>query len=72
MTSAGSRQVAGKVVAITGAGRGIGAVTARLVAAQGARVVLESRGEEDLAATADAIAASGGDVVHQATDITQF
>src|ERR1700735_737613 len=63
--------ITGKVVAITGAGRGIGAATARLLAVRGARVVLGSRGEEDLAATADAIAANGGDVVYQATDITQ-
>jgi NADP-dependent 3-hydroxy acid dehydrogenase YdfG len=64
-------QVAGKVVAVTGAGRGIGAATARLLAAQEARVVLGSRGEEDLAATADAIASRGGEVAYQATDITQ-
>ena len=71
MTSTEGSQIAGKVVAITGAGRGIGAATARLLAARGAGVVLGSRGEEELAATADAIAASGGDVAYQVTDITQ-
>ena len=71
MTSMEGSQIAGKVVAITGAGRGIGAATARLLAARGAGVVLGSRGEEELAATADAIAASGGDVAYQVTDITQ-
>jgi NADP-dependent 3-hydroxy acid dehydrogenase YdfG len=64
-------QVAGKVVAITGAGRGIGAATARLLAARGARVVLGSRSEEELAATADAIAGSGGEVAYQCIDVTQ-
>jgi NADP-dependent 3-hydroxy acid dehydrogenase YdfG len=61
----------GKVVAITGAGRGIGAATARVLAAGGARVVLGSRGGEELAATADAIAASGGEVAYQCTDVTR-
>ena len=44
MTGAGSSQIAGRVVTITGAGRGIGAATGRLLAAQGARLVLGSRG----------------------------
>jgi NAD(P)-dependent dehydrogenase (short-subunit alcohol dehydrogenase family) len=44
MTGAESSQLAGKVVTITGAGRGIGAATARLLAARGARVLLGSRG----------------------------
>jgi NADP-dependent 3-hydroxy acid dehydrogenase YdfG len=65
------RQAAGKVVAITGAGRGIGAATARLLAARGARVVLGSRSEKELAATADAIAAGGGEVACQSIDVTQ-
>jgi len=71
VTGADGGQIAGKVVAITGAGRGIGAATARFLAAQGARVVLGSRGEAELAAIAAAIEASGGHVACQATDVTQ-
>jgi NADP-dependent 3-hydroxy acid dehydrogenase YdfG len=71
VTGADGGQIAGKVVAITGAGRGIGAATAQFLAAQGARVVLGSRGEAELAAIAAAIEASGGHVAYQATDVTQ-
>lgn len=70
MNEAGGTQIAGKVVAITGAGTGIGAATARLLAARGARVVLGSRGQKDLAATADGIAADGGDVAYLSIDVT--
>lgn len=71
MTSDEGGQVAGKVMVITGAGRGIGAATARLMAARGARVVLGSRGEQELAATAGAIAAAGGEVAYLCTDVTR-
>ena len=72
MTGDEGGKVAGKVVAITGAGRGIGAATARLLAARGASVVLGSRGGDELAATADAVAADGGQVAYQPTDVTKL
>jgi NADP-dependent 3-hydroxy acid dehydrogenase YdfG len=71
MTETEDSGIAGKVVAITGAGRGIGAATARLLAGRGARVVLGSRAEPELAATADAITARGGQVAYRATDVTR-
>jgi NADP-dependent 3-hydroxy acid dehydrogenase YdfG len=64
VAAADSAQVGGKVVAVAGAGRGIGAATARLLAARGARVVLGSRSEEQLADTAGSIAADGGEVAY--------
>ena len=45
----------GKVVAITGASRGIGAATARVFADAGARVVLLARSEAEITALADEI-----------------
>jgi NADP-dependent 3-hydroxy acid dehydrogenase YdfG len=66
VTSAG--HLNGKVVLITGAGRGIGAATARLLAEWGARLVLGARSAQELKAVADSI---DGDVVTRPTDVTR-
>jgi NADP-dependent 3-hydroxy acid dehydrogenase YdfG len=62
--------IAGKVVAITGAGRGIGAATAELLAERGAHVVLGARSDAELAKLASAISAAGGEAAYRATDVT--
>ena len=61
----------GKVVVVTGAGRGIGEVTAKMAAAAGARVVLVARSEEQLAKVASAIEQGGGQARIHAADLTE-
>jgi NADP-dependent 3-hydroxy acid dehydrogenase YdfG len=64
-------QVEGKVVLITGASSGIGEATARLLAREGAQVVLGARRTDRLEAVAAEIAAEGGNARYRALDVTQ-
>jgi NAD(P)-dependent dehydrogenase (short-subunit alcohol dehydrogenase family) len=59
----------GKVAIVTGASRGIGATTARLLAAAGASVALAARDAEGLERLADEIAAAGGRALPVRTDV---
>ena len=60
----------GKVVAITGAGRGIGRAIALRLGSRGARVVLGARREAEIAAVAGEVEAAGGEVAYRRTDVT--
>ena len=59
-----------RTAVVTGAARGIGAVTARALAGEGARVVLVARSAMELGGVADEIRSEGGDAVALAADLT--
>jgi NAD(P)-dependent dehydrogenase (short-subunit alcohol dehydrogenase family) len=59
-----------QVVVITGASSGIGLVTARMAARQGAQVVLAARNRRDLASAVEEIRNEGGRAVFQVADVT--
>lgn len=60
----------GRVVIITGASAGIGAATARMAGAEGARLVLCSRGAEKLEEFAEKLRADGVEVATLAADVS--
>jgi NADP-dependent 3-hydroxy acid dehydrogenase YdfG len=67
----GTSGIGGKVAVITGASSGIGESTAKLLAREGARVVLGARRKDRIDALAKEISDSGGRAVAVATDVTR-
>ncbi len=66
-------QIAGKVVLITGASRGIGEATARVFAAAGARVALMARGSDQITRIAAEIREEHGvDALAVAGDVSRY
>ncbi|CAG9183149.1 SDR family oxidoreductase [Cupriavidus respiraculi] len=59
-----------KVILITGASSGIGEGTARLLSAQGHRLVIGARRTERLEELAGSLQAAGGTVLYRALDVT--
>jgi NAD(P)-dependent dehydrogenase (short-subunit alcohol dehydrogenase family) len=72
-TESSRGRLAGRVVLITGASRGIGAAAAAAIAGEGAQVVLTARTVGGLEETDDAVRAAGGDKATLISlDLTNF
>jgi len=65
-----SENIEGKVVVITGASSGLGEATARLLATQGASVVLGARRVDRIQALADELSSNGSKALAMQTDVT--
>ena len=64
--------LADKVAVVTGGSGGIGAATCRLLAANGARVVVNGRDQARIQAVVDAINAGGGEAIGVTGDCTDL
>lgn len=65
-----SNNIAGKVIVITGASSGLGEASARLLASQGATVVLGARRKDRIQALAGELTKDGGKALAVATNVT--
>ena len=70
MTS--GKKLSGRVALVTGASRGIGAATAKLLAREGAHVVLLARSRHGLEDVDDAIQAEGGEATLMPFDLKKI
>lgn len=66
-----NENIQGKVIVITGASSGLGEASARLLCAQGAKVVLGARRLDRIQALADELNANGAQALAVQTDVTQ-
>jgi NAD(P)-dependent dehydrogenase (short-subunit alcohol dehydrogenase family) len=69
-SSAGSMRLSGKVAVITGAGSGLGRVSSRLFAQEGARVVITDISESRAQETLELVRADGGEAIALKADVT--
>jgi NAD(P)-dependent dehydrogenase (short-subunit alcohol dehydrogenase family) len=66
------KKLQGQVAIVTGAGRGIGAATARRLAAAGAAVVLAARSEDEVEAVAEQVRQDRGRAIAVAADVSDL
>lgn len=66
------QELAGQCAVITGASRGIGAATAREMAANGMHVVLAARSVDECQLVADEICNNGGKAIAVACDVSRY
>ncbi|HVR97978.1 MAG TPA: SDR family oxidoreductase [Thermoanaerobaculia bacterium] len=66
------KNLSDQVLVITGASSGIGLVTAKMAAAEGARVVLAARNDADLLDAVEQIRADGGQAIHVVADVGEM